>query len=151
MNARRLAALFLLAASIPIYSQAQPDEPSPECKKYLATPLPAEATEIPAPKAWPNCNSYKLYSGIGTKVNYAAARRCAWAERLAENPQIDADNYLASMVGGTSMLVTLYANGEGVPQNKPLALRLACEDTLLEDGLKKIESLPAAPIPEEEK
>ena len=149
MNARVFAALFLLALSISLYSQS--DEPSPECKKYLATPLPAEATQIPAPKTWPNCNSYKLYSGIGTKVDYAAARKCAWAERLSRSSELETDNYLAGQVGGTSMLVTLYANGEGVAQNKPLALRLACEDDLDKDGLKKIESLPASPLSEKEK
>ena len=40
------------------------------------------------------------------------------------------------------MLTVLYANGEGVSQDKPLALRFACESELSDSGLEDIRKLP---------
>lgn len=97
------------------------------CKQYLQTPLPAEATNIAAPKTWPDCESYKSYSGIGRTVDYVAARKCAWAERLATQKELEPQYTIDSVVGGSGMLAVLYANGEGVERNTSLAKRFACE------------------------
>jgi uncharacterized protein YecT (DUF1311 family) len=116
-----------------------------KCDKYLQTPLPAEAALIVAPKTWPECDSPKLYSGIGVKVDYAAARKCAWAERLAIQAEIEPVDFApADVLGGSSMLAVLYANGEGVEQNIPLAGRFACEAGI-GNGLREIEALPLKP------
>ena len=130
--------LILSAASL----LAQADDPGGPCNEYLKTPLPAEAAAIETPKTWPDCNSYKLYSGIGTKVDFDAARKCAWKERLAIQAGLEPKYTVASIVGGSAMLAVLYANGEGVEQSKPLALRFACEAEVSPPGLKDIEALP---------
>ena len=95
--------------------------------QYLQTPLPAEAAVVPAPKKWPDCDSYKLYSGIGNKVDYDAARRCAWSERLAQQKGIQPRYSVASVFGGAAMLAVLYADGDGVPRDLNLAGRFVCE------------------------
>jgi len=43
------------------------------------------------------------------------------------------------------MLSVLYANGEGVEQNKPLALRFASEAELEDQGREDIRALPDKP------
>jgi uncharacterized protein YecT (DUF1311 family) len=98
-----------------------------KCAQYLRTPLPAEAANVVPPKTWPECNSYKLEAGIGTKLDYVAARECAWLERLAVLKDIEPRYTDASVFGGSAMLAVLYANGEAEERNIPLALRFACE------------------------
>jgi uncharacterized protein YecT (DUF1311 family) len=117
---------FLLIAGAAGLS-AQSDDSDAICKEYLQTPLPAEAQNLPAPEAWPDCDSYKAYSGLGRKVDYEAARKCAWRERLAQNAELEPRYTVGSVFGGSAMLTVLYANGEGVERNLPLAERFACE------------------------
>ena len=140
-----IAASLLFACATILCCQTRDTEAQikAKCDKYLQTPLPAEASLVSAPKAWPECNSYLLYSGIGTKVDYAAARKCAWAERLAKQSDIDPYS-IASYLGGSAMLAVLYANGEGVEQNILLAGRFDCEAGI-GNGIKDIEALPLKP------
>src|SRR5579859_1551201 len=98
-----------------------------KCRQYLQAPLPSEANSVIAPKQWPECNSYKLYSGIGIKVDFVAARKCAWSERLAAQANLEPRYTIASVFGGSAMLAVLYANGEGIPQDPKLAARFVCE------------------------
>jgi uncharacterized protein YecT (DUF1311 family) len=98
-----------------------------QCAQYAQTPLPAEAASLAAPAQWPECNSYKLYSGKGTKINFEAARECAWQERSAIKAGLTPQYAIASTLGGSAMLMVLYANGEAVEKNIPLAIRFACE------------------------
>lgn len=109
-------------------------------------PLPAEAMRIAQPKAWPQCTSYLLYSD----QNYAAARRCAWEERLAyltwmrRNPQqLNPPQKWISEFGGSSVLAVLYANSEGVARNIPLSIRLTCELDEWEKSPTRMELLQA--------
>ena len=139
MNLRLSWIALAFACVMPMCAQVPADD---ECKPYLQTPLPPEAFQIPAPKQWPECNSYKLYSGIGTKVDYIAARKCAWSERLAQIADLQPKYTTASLFGGSAMLTVLYANGEGVDQNKKLALRFACESGLARNAAKDIKALP---------
>ena len=138
--------LMALDAHLFAHTDDADDTTSATCKEYLKTPLPSEAALIPAPKSWPECNSPKLYSGIGVKAAYAAARKCAWAERLAIQADFQPKYTVASLFGGPAMLAVLYANGEGVAQNKPLALRFGCEAGLNENGLNDIDALPSNPV-----
>ncbi len=115
------------------------------CATCLKMPLPAEASTVHAPKAWPDCDSYRSYSGIGREVNLAQARKCAWSERLAQQAGIEPRYNVASLFGGSAMLAVLYANGEGVEQNKTLAYRFACESGLEGDGKTEILALPNVP------
>ncbi|MGO9011849.1 MAG: lysozyme inhibitor LprI family protein [Bryobacteraceae bacterium] len=146
----------LLAMVYATCLSAQPedtaDQTKAKCAKYLQTPLPAEASSIASPKTWPDCNSYRLYFGIGVTVDYSAARNCAWAERLAIQTGIESEYTVASVFGGSAMLSVLYANGEGVKKNLPLAIRFACEqgwaEAEFEGRIRHLESLrdkPAAP------
>jgi uncharacterized protein YecT (DUF1311 family) len=124
-----LLILFMIGV-VPALGQLEDAAPETQakCKRYAQTPLPAEAALVSTPKQWPECNSYKLYSGLGLKVDFAAARKCAWAERLATLADIEPKFTVASVFGGSAMLATLYANGEGVERSIPLALRFACEE-----------------------
>jgi len=144
MNLRTLCFELAVACALPAMAQqaGTNDNPSDECKQYLQTPLPTEAAQVATPKQWPDCNSYKLYSGIGTKVDYAAARKCAWSERLAQQANLGPEYTTSSLFGGSAMLTVLYANGEGVEQNKALALRFGCESDLSNPGMQEIEKLP---------
>jgi len=129
MKKRLIMALLALTCATPLFAQLEDAGPvtQAKCKEYLKTPLPAEAAEAEQPKVWPDCRSYRFYSGIGTKVDYTAARKCAWSERLALQAGIEPRYTVASVFGGPAMLTVLYANGEGVEKNIPLALRFACE------------------------
>jgi uncharacterized protein YecT (DUF1311 family) len=131
-----------LACAVPTFAQIPSSD---ECRQYLQIPLPSEASQVPAPKQWPECNSYKLYSGIGTTVDYKAARQCAWSERLAQLANMQPRYTTASLFGGSAILTVLYANGEGVDQNKGLAMRFACESELSDPGIQDIQKLPTQP------
>lgn len=140
MKPLALVFVFLAASSFPLDGQSKNADDL--CSHYADTQLPAEAQQVSIPNKWPGCESYKFYSGIGTARDYAVARKCAWSERLASEAKIQPEDMLDDVVGGSDMLAVLYANGEGVEQNKGLALRFACEAGLPEDALKAIEALP---------
>lgn len=121
-----LAVLTICAARL--FAQLGDDpEMKSACAKYEETPLPAEALAVAAPKRWPFCNSYKFYAGTHTKVDYEAARKCAWSERLASQAGLEPLYLFGRAFGGSAMLTMLYSNGEGVEKNIPLAIRFACE------------------------
>lgn len=98
-----------------------------KCAEYLKTPLPAEATQMPNQRTWPACSSVSSYLGVGRRRDYAAARKCAWEERLAIQAGLEPRYTVDSVLGGSAMLTVLYANGQGVERDKALALRFACE------------------------
>lgn len=100
-----------------------------ECSAYASVPLPRQGQGVPAPKISPACASYKSYRGIGRPVNYAAARACAWRERLAQEEHLAQNEKegVAWVVGGSLILADIYFNGAGVKRNVPLAMRFACE------------------------
>jgi hypothetical protein len=97
-----------------------------KCAKYERTPLPAEALAVAVPKRWPNCNSYKAYDN-DQKMSFEAARQCAWTERLASQKGLEPYYSKGRLFAGSAMLTLLYANGDGVAKNIPLAIRFACE------------------------
>jgi uncharacterized protein YecT (DUF1311 family) len=148
---RLMIAIWLIAAAAPVFAQLSDADAATQaaCREYLAVPLPPEAAQVPVPKVWPDCNSYKFYSGIGTKVDYTAARSCAWSERLATEAGLEPRFTVASVFGGSAMLSVLYANGEGVKRNIPLALRFACEQgwapAEFEARIRHLESLQKRP------
>lgn len=72
------------------------------------------------------CDAQALYYGTdgkGTGRDYVAARHCAYRQ-----PR-DGDALLqeGDVFGGSGILMMLYANGQGVKRNIPLAKRFACE------------------------
>jgi len=119
--------LMICAASL----SGQLEDPGkvsrPKCAKYMLTPLPAEAASFVTPDHWPSCNSYKIFAVKGGKIDYDAARKCAWEERLASQAGHEPLYAKGRVFGGSAMLTLLYANGDGVTRNIPLAIRFACE------------------------
>src|SRR5580698_4705429 len=104
----------LLACSSPVLAQLENADAKTkaQCASYAQTALPSEAASVPAPKRWPACASYKLYSGIGVKIDLIAARNCAWSERLATQAGLEPRYTIDTVFGGSAMLAVLYANAE---------------------------------------
>jgi uncharacterized protein YecT (DUF1311 family) len=93
-----------------------------ECRKWTDVPIPQE--DIGTAPA--DCDAQALYYGIdgqGRGQDFVAARHCAYG-----SPS-DGDSLLHDglMFGGSGVLMMLYANGQGVERNIPLAKRFACE------------------------
>lgn len=85
------------------------------------TTLPIPAADLPPPAALPalaKCDSMALAIGDSGHADPVRARQCAYLERAGANDTV---------FGGSAMLSVLYANGEGVPRNLPLATKFACE------------------------
>jgi len=147
MKSFKLLLLILFASSISGHAQPERDE---QCKAASSVPLPAEAVSV-RPTEFPACEAYKSYAGIGRRVNYAAARSCAWKERAAQQAHLPQNSKVGTswVIGGDLILVNLYANGLGVSRNLPLALHLACEENagIAADAIGDLSKLAAATAP----
>jgi hypothetical protein len=89
------------------------------CLRSEALPIPR--TDLPTTAQVPrlmSCNSEALYYGFTGQPDYARARTCAYLERAA------GDRF---PVAGSAILSMIYANGQGVKRNLPLAMKFACE------------------------
>ena len=115
--------LCLLLASLAMPAFAGDEWPyEAECKKWADVPIPQQ--DIGTAPA--DCDAQALYYGVdgrGTDRDYVAARHCAYG-----SPR-DGDSLLHDglIFGGSGVLMMLYANGQGVDRNIPLARRFACE------------------------
>ncbi len=119
-----IAAISLLLSN-PLLA-ATPDDPQwpheAECRKWADIQVPPRDIGH-APQ---QCDAQSLYygkDGKGTGRDLAAVRQCAYRERgtgAAVKEQ-------GAVFGGSGLLMMLYANGEGVARNIPLAKRFACE------------------------
>lgn len=66
-----------------------------------------------------NCEpSEEYYYGFNRPIDYAKARKCA---------VIEMENGDGLVLGGSSILMMIYANGNGVKPNLDIAISLACE------------------------
>ncbi len=116
-----------------------------QCLPWEKVPVP-QADVGSAPK---DCKSEELYYGSDGKTSgtdHAAARQCAYRERK----HLDTDNtpnghHSDSLLGASGILMMLYANGQGVARNIPLAKRFACEyegaPAELESRLKHLDAI----------
>lgn len=89
------------------------------CRKSENLPLPQD--DLPSAddlSKLKQCQSAALYYGYTGKPDYVRARQCAYLKRGTASGQI---------IGGSSILTMIYANGQGVPRNVPLAIKFACE------------------------
>lgn len=120
--------VVVCAAQVFAAGQAGVNQIPADCSAYKTIPLPPEAN-IPVPKVFPACASYRSYRGIGRPVNFSQARACAWQERVAQQADLSQNpkEPTAWVVGGSLILADLYFNGAGVKRNIPLAMRFACE------------------------
>ena len=112
-----IAAASASTATSAAAAAAALDEPEPEpdalCERFATTAIPpGDMPSAAESAALRGCDAEALYYGIGTPVDDARARHCAYA-------QID--------VSGADTLMMIYANGRGVPVNLDLALRFACK------------------------
>lgn len=92
------------------------------CRTLVKTAVPKQ--DIGTAPA--ECDTQTLYygsDGKGAGRDYAAARRCAYRER-GTGQGIETQS---APFGGSGALMMLYANGQGVKRNIPLAKRFACE------------------------
>ena len=105
----------LLAAFLASPSAAQ--ELPPTCDAPMQYPLPTAGQPGAAERErLSGCDSESLY--YAEAPDYAQARLCAWIER-------DEGNQL--VIGGSAVLMMIYANGRGVERDLMLARRFACE------------------------
>jgi uncharacterized protein YecT (DUF1311 family) len=89
------------------------------CAKAKAVSVPSEDVACTSQKPlFKECDSPILYYGIGVAQDYESARKCAYMERERAD---------AKPMGGSGMLMMIYANGLGVEKNYDLALKFACE------------------------
>src|SRR4051812_40466716 len=65
-----------------------------------------------------DCDSEKLYYGIGMKADPVRARQCAFLEMQKEPDE--------GIFAGRTMLMTVYANGIGAKRDLDVATHLAC-------------------------
>lgn len=119
--------LLFLALSAASAARAE-DTPAyeTECRQWAKVAVPKQD----AGTAAAGCDSRRLYygqDGEGLKLDYVAARHCAYAERAASGDKHSPFGGSDTAFGGSGMLMMLYANGQGVKRNLPLAKRFACE------------------------
>ena len=122
--------LLFVAVARAQLSQADPSVQQ-ACRQAEAVGLPSDMAGLPVPKAYPICESYKLYDS----KKFAEARACAAQERMALLARVPASSSAAPKndtdepvpAGGLVVLSELYANGEGVPRDGALAGRFFCE------------------------
>jgi len=118
---RLVLCLLLVSLAMPAFAGNEwPYEA--ECRKWADVPIPQE--DIGTAPA--DCDTQSLYYGVdghGRGRDFVAARHCAY------RPPNDGDALLqkGSMFDGSGVLMMLYANGESVARNIPLAKRFACE------------------------
>ncbi len=84
---------------------------------HLSAPIGDQPTEDEQFRLG-NCVAEDLYYGIGRAADLREARLCAFVEIALKN---------TSALGSQSVLMLMYANGEGVKRNLPLARKYACE------------------------
>lgn len=90
----------------------------PRCKGSSNIMFPKQdQPTITDKKLLSGCSSENFYYGIGVPVDFVKARKCAFIEREQESDLIFA---------GSSTLMMIYANGNGVKRNLNLAIKLAC-------------------------
>ncbi len=91
------------------------------CKRLdKVVPPVADMPTAAQRKELKSCSSEALYYGMGMPTDPVKARLCAFAEDQDSGREDE-------MFGGKNVLMMIYANGMGVPQNLDLAQRYACE------------------------
>lgn len=113
-----LPCIFLLSIKLSFGAANYKDK---QCEKVKNTEIPLADQINPYGTTFQkNCDAEALYYGIGQETDVNKARVCAYSQRK-EEPNND---YIYQ---GSGILMMLYANGEGVKRNIPLAKRFACE------------------------
>lgn len=117
---KALSVLIIVATTLHFQSSMADEQKIMEaiCKKAQSVNFPQK--DLPTKKEYATlkgCQSEKYYYGIGVPVNYQKARICAFIEKASSNEPV---------IGDSTILMMLYANGQGVRRNLDLATKLAC-------------------------
>ncbi len=122
-------AIALTVVAAPLLALAANDDVLPNTPEYapankvchalVSLKLPSvDDLDVATIASLKGCDSEALYYGIGIKADVAKARQCALIEmRDGAN-----DGF-----SGESLLMTMYANGKGVPRNLDIATAFACD------------------------
>ena len=120
---RLLLSLFLVfaLASVAVGQQRISDPGAQKmCAAVKDTQLPAQDQPTPdEKKALANCSSQDLYYGFGQPTDPVKARKCAYVEMEQGKDPLD--------IAAQSILMMVYANGQGADRNMDVAIKLACE------------------------
>lgn len=100
-------------------SGAQDGQDNPACAALAGLAIPAaDEPDAAARTRLAGCASETLYYADGGTPDYRDARLCAYLERSAGDELV---------FGGPAVLMMIYANGDGIARNLPLAKKFACE------------------------
>lgn len=111
-----LAATLAAAAASAV---TQDGQDNPACAALAAVALPvADEPDAAARTRLAGCASETLYYADGGTPDYRDARLCAYLERSRGDELV---------FGGSAVLMMIYANGDGIARNLPLAKKFACE------------------------
>lgn len=109
---------ILLAGLMPVAGAVDiSDDPACTSLKQIAIPA-ADQPDAAARARLSGCSSESAYYADDGKPDYVQARLCAYLEREQGDELV---------FGGSGVLLMIYANGDGVARNLPLAKRFACE------------------------
>ena len=112
-----LSLLLLPLAETPPLSTFQVDQ---VCDRVAGLSMPAADAKPPAGSpSLEGCNAAAAWYGLGTPRDPVRARLCAARDLAAGDDEI---------LGGSAILLMIYANGEGVPRNPDLAAHYACSN-----------------------
>ncbi len=88
------------------------------CRKLRDREPPAsDRPDAATARALKGCDSEAIYYGIGMPADPVRARQCAFLEAEAEQ---------GGVFSGRTMLMTIYANGQGAKRDLDVATHLAC-------------------------
>ena len=144
----------MLLATAPIAAQnavqTPPANPPDPCDAYRAVPImPSDLPTLDyvhsLPNAGKDCSALDLYYGHvdDGPLRFAAARYCSFAAQGMIRGAAKTTEQADSDSNDSLVLAMLYANGEGVQRDVPLAKRFACaSDNFVQtdDVLKQIDS-----------
>lgn len=140
MSAIRISLSALLLCNVALAQSAEND-PAAACNELAKLQMPF--ADLPTPddhNRLRGCSADALYHGIGRKPNFVEARLCAVTEIDVGEPPL---------FGSAAVLMMVYANGEGVERNIPLAKRYACmvagAPAELEARLAHLDQIEASP------
>jgi hypothetical protein len=122
MSKQLATGLILVALILAAASRATAEEKEFDWKAACAQvkDIAVPAGDRPSPeeaKSLKDCSSEDLYYGITRPADPEKARKCAYVEL---------DQGDEKVFGGSSMLMTIYANGRGANRNFDLAIKFAC-------------------------
>lgn len=93
------------------------------CRRVsVITPPAADRPTSEELRLLKDCDGEALYYGIGTRADPVRARKCAFANSIAND-----DDFSLELHDGAGLLMMVYVNGRGVTRNYEVGLHYACQ------------------------